>query len=210
MAPYVAALSQQAEFRGCACGINLGSLESHAAAAAAAAETPPTTTKRISPLTPLSSRRVDFVRIDIDACPALGLKNNVLNAPTYAFYRRGLLLESFSGAIPQRLLELLAKHKGQRPSGAPWKLLSLGAVALVTLVAAASWGTPRSEAPSLAALEDHGGDGRPPTPSIPPVAEEDVVDEGGHQDMLDTDDDDLDADTELTQASRRAAVPPLA
>jgi len=114
----------------------------------------------------------------------------VLNAPTYAFYRRGLLLESFSGAIPQRLLELLAKHKGQRPTGAPWKLLSLGAVALVTLVAAASWGTPRAEAPSLAALEDHGGDGRPPTPSIPPVTEQETADEG-HQDMLESDDEDL-------------------
>jgi len=47
-------------------------------------------------------RAVSFARVDIEACPSLGLKNNVLNAPTYSFYRRGVLLDSFRCAATKR------------------------------------------------------------------------------------------------------------
>jgi len=72
------------------------------------------------------------------------VKYSVLNAPTYscellytcasctrdaqcAVYRRGVLLDTFAGAVPARLMELLSKHRGNRTS-TPWKLVSVGIV----------------------------------------------------------------------------------
>lgn len=40
------------------------------------------------------------------------MKKAVLAAPTYHFYRAGVLLASFSGAMPSRIVELLDAHKG--------------------------------------------------------------------------------------------------
>ena len=47
---------------------------------------------------------------------ALGAKRAVLAAPTYHFYREGQQLASFSGALPNKLVELLDTHKGETPA----------------------------------------------------------------------------------------------
>ena len=67
---------------------------------------------------------------------ALGAKLGVLSAPTYQLRRGGLLLDSLQGAVPQRLIEMLALHKG--PSAQSGKLslkLVLLAGVLATTVA---------------------------------------------------------------------------
>ncbi len=79
------------------------------------------------------------------------MKNSILSAPTYHFYRGGALLDSFSGAIPQKLMELLQKHKPDAgPARANWKLLALTGV-LVAGVAAALRQSQRSALQALPA-----------------------------------------------------------
>ena len=63
---------------------------------------------------------------------ALGAKLGVLSAPTYQLRRGGLLLDSLQGAVPQRLIEMLALHKG--PSAQSGKL-SLKLVLLAGVLA---------------------------------------------------------------------------
>ena len=44
-------------------------------------------------------------------------------------------MDSFSGAVPQKLMELLAKHKGDAPRRGPWVLLAL----LAGVAGAGAW-----------------------------------------------------------------------
>lgn len=93
------------------------------------------------------------------------MKHSILSAPTYHFYRGGVLVESFSGAVPQKLLELLAKHKdpaGTRASS--WKLVALTGLLVTGVALALRGGRPsqREEAvtaPATAAAEQPAASG---------------------------------------------------
>jgi hypothetical protein len=161
MAPYLTALSQQPEFRGVSfVRVDLEACAVRVVPAAARARA-------------VSARRsLTHVRA---AAQALGAKNAVLSAPTYHFYRKGAprrcaplaapisdaagrlssgaLLDSFSGALPHKLMELLGKHKGDAPA-------QRGGLKLLALLVAVSAG--------VAAALVFGAQPAPPPPPPPP------------------------------------------
>ena len=93
----------------------------------------------------------------------MGAKRAVMVAPTFHYYRGGQLLATFSGAMPNKLVELLDEHKGKTPrKRGGSKLLTLLGVLTVggaLLVFFNSRGSKPAPAP-------------PVTPSPPPPQEE--------------------------------------
>ena len=88
--------------------------------------------------------------LTICPCQELGAKHGVQSAPTYQLWRSGKMLEVLQGAVPQKLMELLAKHKGSSPSGRiSGKLVALACV-LVVAVATAVAASRRGRQPKVA------------------------------------------------------------
>ena len=55
-------------------------------------------------------KRIRFVRVDIEAVPAVAEKCNVKALPTYQLYKNGEKLEEMSGALPSKLVAMLKEH----------------------------------------------------------------------------------------------------
>lgn len=94
-------------------------------------------------------------------CPSqeLGAKHGVQSAPTYQLWRSGKMLETLQGAVPQKLMELLSKHKGSSPSGRiSGKLVALACV-LVVAVATAVASSRRGRQPKMAQQAFDGAEG---------------------------------------------------
>jgi thiol-disulfide isomerase/thioredoxin len=99
-------------------------------------------------------RAVEFVRVDLEACPGVGLRHNVVSAPTYSFFRESRLLESFSGAQPSVLLQRITALRGVQKKEAPWRLLGLGLLLALGVGAAL--------------MSSGSGDSAAAPPSLPP------------------------------------------
>ena len=54
---------------------------------------------------------VVFVHVDVDTLDELPDGGDVKGVPTFKFFKGGKLLESFSGANPNKLKESIEKHK---------------------------------------------------------------------------------------------------
>jgi thioredoxin len=52
---------------------------------------------------------VVFIHVDVDELAALPEAKDVMSLPTFRFYRDGLILDQFSGASREKLLETLMK-----------------------------------------------------------------------------------------------------
>lgn len=62
-------------------------------------------------------KRVHFVRVDMEALPAIASKCNVKALPTYQLYKNGEKLEEMSGAMPAKLVGMLKQHAVQEKKG---------------------------------------------------------------------------------------------
>ena len=75
-------------------------------------------------------KKITFVKVDMEALPAVAQRCNVKALPTYQLYRSGEKLEEMSGAMPAKLVAMLKTHNVKDKSG-PGKLIGLvGAIVL--------------------------------------------------------------------------------
>ena len=70
-------------------------------------------------------KRIRFVRVDIEAVPAVAEKCNVKALPTYQLYKNGEKLEEMSGALPSKLVAMLKEHNVKDAAGGLKKALGL-------------------------------------------------------------------------------------
>ena len=68
-------------------------------------------------------KRIRFLRVDIEAVPAVAEKCNVKALPTYQLYKNGEKLEEMSGALPSKLVAMLKEHNVKDASGGVKKAL---------------------------------------------------------------------------------------
>lgn len=70
-------------------------------------------------------KKIHFVRVDMEALPAVAQRCNVKALPTYQLYRSGEKLEEMSGAMPAKLVAMLKTHHVKDKKGGPGKLIGL-------------------------------------------------------------------------------------
>lgn len=76
-------------------------------------------------------KKISFVRVDMEALPAVAQRCNVKALPTYQLYRSGEKLEEMSGAMPAKLVAMLKTHHVKDKKSGPGKLIGLvGAIVL--------------------------------------------------------------------------------
>jgi len=71
--------------------------------------------KVISPIfSELSSKfpHCRFLKVDVDDAKEVAAQEGVSSMPTFKFYKQGNSIESFSGANPQKLEQLIKQHQG--------------------------------------------------------------------------------------------------
>lgn len=70
-------------------------------------------------------KKISFVRVDMEALPAVAQRCNVKALPTYQLYRSGEKLEEMSGAMPAKLVAMLKTHHVKDKKSGPGKLIGL-------------------------------------------------------------------------------------
>lgn len=55
-------------------------------------------------------RKVSFVKLDVDKLSEVAKNANVMTVPSFQCYRGGVCLESFAGAVPQKMVAMLDAH----------------------------------------------------------------------------------------------------
>ncbi|KAK3270003.1 hypothetical protein CYMTET_21577, partial [Cymbomonas tetramitiformis] len=55
-------------------------------------------------------RKVSFVKLDVDKLTEVAKNANIMTVPSFQCYRGGVCLESFAGAVPQKMVSMLDAH----------------------------------------------------------------------------------------------------
>jgi len=78
-------------------------------------------------------KKIHFVRVDMEALPAVAQRCNVKALPTYQLYRNGEKVEEMSGAMPAKLVAMLKTHHVKEKKGGPGKLIGLVGAIVVSI-----------------------------------------------------------------------------
>ena len=70
-------------------------------------------------------KRIRFLRVDIEAVPAVAEKCNVKALPTYQIYKNGEKLEEMSGALPSKLVAMMKEHNFKPKQGGLKKIVGV-------------------------------------------------------------------------------------
>ena len=70
-------------------------------------------------------KRIRFLRVDIEAVPAVAEKCNVKALPTYQLYKDGEKLEEMSGALPSKLVAMMKEHNFKPKKGGVGKVVGV-------------------------------------------------------------------------------------
>lgn len=70
-------------------------------------------------------KRIRFLRVDIEAVPAVAEKCNVKALPTYQIYKNGEKLEEMSGALPSKLVAMMKEHNFKPKKGGLKKVVGV-------------------------------------------------------------------------------------
>mmetsp|Transcript_36605 Transcript_36605/g.90348 ORF Transcript_36605/g.90348 Transcript_36605/m.90348 type:complete len:216 (-) Transcript_36605:386-1033(-) len=76
-------------------------------------------------------KKIHFVRVDMEALPAIAQRCNVKALPTYQLYRNGEKLEEMSGAMPAKLVAMLKTHHIKEKKGGVTKLVAFLGIILL-------------------------------------------------------------------------------
>ena len=79
-------------------------------------------------------KKIHFIKVDMEALPAIAQRCNVKALPTYQLYRNGEKLEEMSGAMPAKLVAMLKTHNVKDAKGSfPGKLIGLVGAIVVSI-----------------------------------------------------------------------------